>query len=255
MDGFASARLKLARAATLLADVERAVQHWDQTTSWHVTSAVEPAGDGTFDIVVRVAGLQPIPDAVHLHVDEALHHWRSALDHVVWQSIEDNGGHQTRQMFPVLDKRNDTELRKKLAGVGPAAITVIDRFQPYRVQPHTDSHTRWLHQLDIVAKHRSVVGLGTFNEGVLIRAWPELGGGQLTFTPSAEIEDGESVVVRIRDVGATHVVPEGRLSVTPPVISIVEGADFEGRPLIDVLHDLEVCATTIVDELDAVRPR
>lgn len=94
-------------------------------------------------------------------IGEIVHNLRSALDHLVWQLVRDNGGQPSgANMFPIvsLANRDDWERisKNKLKGVSDAMKERIKRIQPFVVlgPPYDVTALSKLHHLSNVDKHR-----------------------------------------------------------------------------------------------------
>jgi hypothetical protein len=119
--------------------------------------------------VLTLAELRPIPLRTLLLLDEAVHHLRSALDHVLFAvALADSGEEQASTQFPLLSSpddwgkppRGDYTQRRLLAGVSDAHREAIEKRQPYH--PWTFRGTSFPHPLKVLNdlsndnKHRFV---------------------------------------------------------------------------------------------------
>ena len=93
-------------------------------------------------------------------IGEIVHNLRSALDHLVWQLVRDNGGQPSEaNMFPIvsLESRDDWERisKNKLKGVSDEMKERIKGIQPFAVlAPYDVTALSKLHHLSNVDKHR-----------------------------------------------------------------------------------------------------
>lgn len=256
MDGFESARLKLARAVELAAVVASEVERWEAQAVPRLVNRFEgsPTSDGR-DVVARLTNLPPLPGNLILSVDEAVHHLRSALDHAIWQLVEDNGGEQVRQAFPVLDKPDRRALERSIVGTAPEVRAVVESVQPYRQRPpktHRNSTTWLLHRLDVVSKHRSIIAVWPASDRFEFHIAPEMTGLRHTFHIGGRITD-EPEIARLHDVPDGFADPGEWVGIGEPRLWISETDDHVGGPLVEVLEQVARWATKIVDALEAAR--
>lgn len=94
-------------------------------------------------------------------IGEIVHNLRSALDHLVWQLVGDNGGQPSRaNMFPIVSLENrdnwESVSKNNLKGVSDAMKERIRRIQPFAVlgAPYDVTALSKLHHLSNVDKHR-----------------------------------------------------------------------------------------------------
>lgn len=90
------------------------------------------------EYVVKVGGM---PDSTLKHfgllIGDAIHNYRGALDHLIWQlALENHGGKRPpgyhRIQFPIIDRAAGFKERFPSLRVAPEHETVLARFQPYR---------------------------------------------------------------------------------------------------------------------------
>lgn len=143
----------------------------------------------------------PIPSPrLHTFVGEFLHNVHSALEHIVWQLVQDNGGTPTEETcFPILRVRptaNKKEIHPPpyVAGnVSAGALALIEDAQPYHWGDKYAEHPLWvLHQLWSIDKHRHVAAKGSRVDEFLIPP----GTPKCTFTmqPGVFDEDGTELL-------------------------------------------------------------
>lgn len=208
-----------------------------------------------------MGGLAPVTDALVLTVDESLHHMRTALDHVVWQLVADNGGAQSRQAFPVLraaptTARERASWRTSIDGVTTAVEEVIERFQPYnQAAPETfESNTLWvLHQLDIVSKHRSVVSIAPFSGTYRMETTEGMQGLPIEVgRPGPPDPSQPPSAVRVSGIPSDFADPGDWIGISHPLL-LLESSEHVGGELVTVLGKAERWVRKIIDELEAVR--
>jgi len=103
------------------------------------------------------------PTRVRLLVGEVLQDLRSALDHLIGELERGNGSSRDSQFeFPIFwdSARYKKESPRKVLGVPAAALTVIEKSQPYhRPAPSYKDHPLWILQdLNNADKHRVLIG-------------------------------------------------------------------------------------------------
>ncbi len=106
-------------------------------------------------------------------VGEAVHNLRSALDHLVWEMVLENGGKPNRRTeFPILKVRpgrnsDGTPRMPSASGVSAAALALIDEHQPYRIGEMAEFDAlAVLRELSNWDKHRHITVQGQFVDWV-----------------------------------------------------------------------------------------
>jgi hypothetical protein len=111
---------------------------------------------------------QAIPPRFSALISEILHHYRSALDNLIWELVR-QVGHTPRNPgaieFPILSTRPTASNKpalfdRKIEGVGNKASAVIESLQPYNAvsQWHGPHHALLvLHDMNRFDKHRELV--------------------------------------------------------------------------------------------------
>lgn len=92
---------------------------------------------------------------------EIAHNLRSALDHVVWQLVDEKGTARTE--FPIFDssEKYETTGKKKIQLVSASAQEIIEGLQPYHKGMEFSAHPLYrLHHINRIDKHRSLHLLG-----------------------------------------------------------------------------------------------
>lgn len=188
--------LKLSRAEKHLAFIESRGMAWvTKKESWRFTSDFK---DRERRYIVSMGLAEPPPPILTLKIDEAVHHLRSALDHLASYLVEWSDGQEGRAAWPVTKSRYEWERRVAkrrrwfeiwrkerggpLAGASPDVRAFIERHQPYRRSSDARSDALFtLNDLWNAEKHRvlnpiRVVGSDDFGE------WSDL------FHPSPNIK-------------------------------------------------------------------
>jgi hypothetical protein len=110
----------------------------------------------------------PSPDMMlSVVIGECLHDLRSALDHLVWQLVEINPNppvdldkFRHKSQFPICDtsaRFQEQVAQRRLYGVLPNAITLIEGLQPYRHPRGFIHHPLWrLNHLMNIDKHKTL---------------------------------------------------------------------------------------------------
>jgi hypothetical protein len=104
----------------------------------------------------------PIPARLGLICGDCLQCLRSSLDYLVWELVEAAGKPTHKQlMFPISltpnDYKNELTKRHRLAGVDPAATSIIDTLQPYVSTNPERSPLAMLDELTNLNKHRRII--------------------------------------------------------------------------------------------------
>ena len=110
-----------------------------------------------------------IPPKLALIARDCIQCLRTCLDYLVWELVA-VAGHQPGRsnMFPITlsehDFNNAVTKQRRLAGVDPGAIALIENVQPYRLSPNdvNRSPLAVLEELTNINKHRRMI-LTSFN--------------------------------------------------------------------------------------------
>ena len=117
---------------------------------------------------------QAIPSRFSVLVSEILHHYRSALDNLIWELLRQAGHTPARPSaieFPIFTTRpgdaNKLALfNRKIEGVGNTAQAIIESLQPYNAvsQWHGPHHALLvLHDMNRLDKHRELTVIGSMS--------------------------------------------------------------------------------------------
>ena len=105
--------------------------------------------------------LQDPPPELSPIIGDALHNFRSALDHLMWEVVGLGGGEPIERItqFPIFRSveafRASGRVKKMLKGVRPEVQTALDRLQPGGGSDmFSEMLLAYLDHLDIVDKHR-----------------------------------------------------------------------------------------------------
>jgi hypothetical protein len=120
----------------------------------------------------------PIPDKIGLIVGDCLQNLRSSLDYLIWELVlvAPNTPNK-KNMFPVcLDLKSfqDAQRAGRLQGIDdPAAVALIDAFQPYRDGQPDATSLAILDKLTNINKHRRLIlsELSSFSKNDLFKNW------------------------------------------------------------------------------------
>lgn len=106
--------------------------------------------------------VKPGPTIVELLADEAVHHLRSSLDHLVTALLESNGKRSTDRRFPMADSEPKTPkaiqaFNDCIEGIEGAARELIISAQPYQRGDAAHTHPLWiLNRIDNRFKHATL---------------------------------------------------------------------------------------------------
>ncbi len=159
---------RLRRAEEHLEAIKQELLAYYNSAPGQITGKYQPdqsriGGEGEWDLK-----LDPLPIRLNTLIGEFLHNLRSALDHLVWRLVLDNGGKPTKETtFPILRVGNAPNKKGKQAppriagGVSADALTLIEAAQPYQFGTNYADSALWvLHQLWNIDKHRHVIARG-----------------------------------------------------------------------------------------------
>jgi hypothetical protein len=162
---FESARLKVVRAYGHMKALNREVDTALDRQPNAVVAQIEPdSGDKVYSADMR---WQPPPEW-GLLLGDFVHNLRSALDHMVWDLVllnPDSADPDRHTEFPIYwDPAQyglPHEAARKLRGIVPQAVDLIEEVQPYHA-PNPKRSPLWgLRELDIADKHRTLLLTGS----------------------------------------------------------------------------------------------
>jgi hypothetical protein len=253
------------RLLRVLVKTERAYQH---VTNLHArlkafldTSPYQIIIDDdseTGDRVFRVRKIADVPIEINAILGDAIHNLRSALDHLVCQLVEVNGGKAgTQTAYPIYDTSKEymSKSPRKIKGMSGAAAHFIDATEPYK---EGLGHDIWrLHRLDIVDKHRLLITVGGFYpfraldfNTLFHRRHPHLTDRRVPIIPvpmqkQSIIEDGAEIhrVPKFAERPDIHTEPK-----FPPTIAINEPAIGHTEPVFDTLKTLCETVDAVIEQ-------
>jgi hypothetical protein len=143
--------LKIERAKQHIADLEGRIESFRKSDSYRIVRDQHAQTD-----VFRFKIREQISAMVAVIIGEAIHHLRSALDHLIYQLVDANGnlvGDGGRLYFPCFETapKKEAEFSGKIKGVAPRAEHMIRALQPY---VSGDKTLAFLCKLDNINKHR-----------------------------------------------------------------------------------------------------
>ncbi len=112
--------------------------------------------------VARIDALPIIHERCGLALGDAIHNYRSALDHIAWNLVKVGTKPEPRKpnlvQFPMSRSRKEFEGEKlnRLPGINEDRITVIRRYQPY-IRGERGTAIRRLNRLANMDKHRVLI--------------------------------------------------------------------------------------------------
>ena len=156
---FDSVNKKLWRAHQHAEALNLSIETW-QNDGFEVRTHRDPEGC-TFVVGVEFSRPAPLQEWALL-LGDAVHNWRSALDHAVYaMAIHDSGTNpppgDDKIMFPVAESEADFlgQAGRRLAALSQESIDAVESVQPYN-RPNSQPGLRRLAALDNEDKHRSI---------------------------------------------------------------------------------------------------
>jgi hypothetical protein len=149
---------------------------------------------------------EPIPMRWGILFGEAIHHLRSALDHVVFQlTLDMKGASAEGTGFPIITDPNDWARMSKRASeysrtsgmygireLGPEVIAYVERLQPYPDRHPEDNVLLALHKIWNQDKHQTVQPWGYLVSSEVTIVSPVVGNWKVVHNP-AVLHDGAEV--------------------------------------------------------------
>lgn len=156
--------------AAIYAKLERAVAHTDKLDERIKSVEKENPNELSLELdqrsgqfSVRVLGVHQVQPECSFILSEAIHHYRSALDHVIFEMSRRPGGEGARRVrFPIYDSEAAFKSHHGPRAVSLMALTnqaVVRRLQPYKRRPDAPSHDplSLLDELWNIDKHRTLL--------------------------------------------------------------------------------------------------
>jgi hypothetical protein len=133
------------------------------------TFRADPIGQGAHRVgetmaflVTLASGLPDLPDSFSARFGDAIHNYRSALDHVAWQLVKHGSDPSPKNefsvQFPIYDKRDDLlgNRGRRLPGVADPPFDMIDALHRYVGGQATNDTLTKLAKFTNDDKHRSI---------------------------------------------------------------------------------------------------
>ena len=169
--------LKVRRGRKHMHEAKRLINGFRKRQPYTVQIEIDPqSGDKTW----KVDGTPKEPSMVlSAIVGDAIYNFRSALDHLAWQLVIDNGRTPGRSnAFPICDSPagwTSSSTKGKIKGMSPATKAIIKAQQPcFSTHLYRRQQFLWIDELCNVDKHRhlyltqAATGGGLFNQGLPI---------------------------------------------------------------------------------------
>jgi hypothetical protein len=247
-------RAKIERAKEHVRDFESRLRTFMQTDPYGIRVEDDPK---TGDKIQRVEIRSQTPADLPLVAGEVIYHLRSTLDHLVWQLVEANGGTPGKETgFPIFDaaSKYKTDSARKVKGMSPVAVTVLDLIQPYK----GGNDSLWkLHELNNFDKHRLSLGPGYGQKYVDVLISPDLAlsgmvppvefvGTGKPGVPCPILEDG-TIIGRIEGRGQSNEDMQFQITFE---IAFRQPQIVEGEPVLPFLHQMSHLVEGIVNQFE-----
>ncbi len=128
-------------------------------------------------ITVEEVNFPPVPYEFSILAGEAVYHLRSALDYLVFELIRANKNEPFRSRkiaWPIFSRtpKDKSVLEGKVEGVSPAALELIESFQPYRLGASYEEHPLWrLKEFNDWDKHNFFIRAFLTQPGGIVVNW------------------------------------------------------------------------------------
>lgn len=239
-----SAKAKLRRAKSHFQSYERRIKLIQSNNVKHVTSDFDPDTGEKLFLYSRTP--RPL-SSVGLIIGDAIHNWRSALDHLAWSLVEVNGNTPSRSTaFPIINSSRTSKqsFDNMTRGMSTQTKELVDWYQPIHGKYPNGHWLALLSELDNIDKHRHLyVTLTATNggsyTGVRLRnmSLPEW------VINTGPIEK-DTVLARI---------PKGygEVDFTPTFsINLAAGLPGQEQPLFSILRGFELITNGIVNDFE-----
>ena len=221
--------------------LEQRINQWIKSRPY--STITEPDGDSAYDIIMARSQGKPLPLVINAEAGAIINMIRSSLD-ILAVTLAERNGHITPKdvYFPiascVLDFIDPTHgAIKKIARLSDADRRAIEKLKPYE---GGDDMLFSLHQLDIIRKHRKLVGT-VMRPNVSVGWW---GGEALEpkMLYRGELKDGTPLWRVARN---SHATAQLRI-----LVCFTETSYAIWRPVIWALQDFANRATEIIKLFD-----
>jgi len=168
---------RLLRADENIEEIRGALRVFHGSDAYNLRAELDLDDDQGLHLL---GALIPPPLRVFTLVGDILHELRSALDHLAWQMVRENGGEpDDSTYFPILPVPRDAPqkgpnrgkhpLPNVQGGVSDAARAVLEEAQPYKWGDDYAKHPFWvLNWLNIRDKHRHIAIRGVDMTNIVV---------------------------------------------------------------------------------------
>ncbi len=192
---FENARLKIGRANEHVRDLE-ARQAAFFASGACLFSFVQDAEAAV--AYFKFTQLKPIPPEFALIAGDAIHNYRAALDQLIWEIIGPlNPPSPKLVQFPFGENAKSFESvinTRQIQRAGKKVVQAIRDTKPY---PEGNGELYWLHELDILDKHKLVIGVqpliapGAFSKDRIETSFDLARLTEMAFVPTEDGKIGE----------------------------------------------------------------
>lgn len=248
---FNSCKNKYYRAQTHLKALERRIKVIQHANLKRVTADYDAnTGEKIFLYNGKPRQLHP---SISLIIGDAIHNYRSALDHLARGLVEVNKEKSTGDTaFPILTNPDQytQSFDKKTKGMSAQTKAIIDSEQPLKARNKIrGNRLALLKKLDDIDKHRHIhITLTATDGGMFIPGFPmQVGISNNYFIHTGPIY-GETVLARIPNGYETvNFIPSFNISFGP-------GVSCEGESVVSTLIALDQLVAEIINRFDSVLP-
>jgi hypothetical protein len=251
MNSLSSVKYKIDRAGHHLNQLDSLIRGYFELEPYRIMRHEESE---TGDLIYRLQIRQEVPLEIAGVAGDVVHNLRSALDHLIWRIVELSSGTPSRATsFPIRKDKNgfDNSIGNALDGANSRAKSLVRHLRPYRGA----NDTLWkLHNLDIVDKHRLLIGVGAVYKHLVIEMQMEVPweSEEIAFPPIAlnpadkmfPLQDGDElfrVKSQAREDGPGMKEPKFTFE-----IAFGDGESVLGEPMVPTLRDIHRYVSRIV---------
>lgn len=166
---------KLSRGIHHRAEVDRLVKAFVKTKPYTIRSEIEPQSRDKVWYLNNTPRTPPL--SVSISAGDAVYNLRSALDHLAWQLVINNGNQpDERTAFPISESPDywNRWWKAKTEGMSDPAVALIKCYQPcFQTHHYLGLWASWLEGLSNIDKHRHLhVTLSAANGGLFSHSVP-----------------------------------------------------------------------------------
>lgn len=242
-------KLKVKRAYEHIKEIDRQIDLFLADDDHRMRIEVDPE---TGDRLVVLRFRKPIPDIIHLLVDETIHHLRSALDLLTVALARANGAQNVNSVyFPFAGDKTEFDAartQRKIQALAPNVADMIRDLRPYK----GGNDLLWgLGRMANTNKHVDLISMGSSASIRVFRNFKVTGGKVGFIVPPNSFRMDTGVV--LSNLGATGTFEASQDKNDRQISANITFGDVDivqGRQVVDTLNEMAQLADGIVQRFE-----